>query len=342
MRPIMAVIAAQFVSAALATTVLAQAVPPPTVASLGDCRLGTVAVLPNCRVAYRPYGKLNAAHDNVVLIPTWLLGRSEDWLPLLTAEPLVDTTQFYVIVVDALADGLSSSPSNTAPGARAVFQDLTIADMVESQYRLLTERLGIHHLRAVMGFSMGGMQAIEWAVRYPSFVDRIIPIAGTPRVGTFNRLVLTAMLDEIVDGRRAGIPPDSLWPRLARTEMLFIVTPIGLNARGTDSVSHDIAANAGNYRVWDLDDYAAQIAALRRYDVAAGYGHDMRRAAARIRGPMLAVYSWDDHMVTPDSMAEFARMVGADTLSIASTCGHVMVFCEQKRVGAATRAFIAR
>jgi pimeloyl-ACP methyl ester carboxylesterase len=161
-------------------------------------------------------------------------------------------------------------------------------------------------------------------------------------VGTFNRLVLTAMLDEIVDGRRAGIPPDSLWPRLARTEMLFIVTPIGLNARGTDSVAHDIAANARNYRVWDLDDYAAQIAALRRYDVIAESGNDIRRAAARVRTPMLAVYSWDDHMISPDTMAEFARIAGADTLSIASNCGHVMIFCEQKRVGAATRAFIAR
>jgi homoserine O-acetyltransferase/O-succinyltransferase len=341
MRPTRAVIAAQFVSMVLATTLLAQPVPPPSVASLGDCRLSTSAVLPNCRVAYRAYGRLNSAHDNVVLIPTWLLGRSEDWLPLLTAEPLVDTTRFYVIIVDALADGLSSSPSNTVPGARAVFQDLTIADMVESQYRLLTERLGIHHLRAVMGFSMGGMQAIEWAVRYPTFVDRIVPIAGTPRVGAFNRLVLSAMLDEIVDGRRAGIPPDSLWPRLARTEMLFIVTPIGLNTRGADSVAHDIAANARNYRVWDLDDYAAQIAALRRYDLATNYG-DMRQAASRVHARALAIYSWDDHMVTPDTMAEFARMIGADTLSIASTCGHVMVFCEQKRVGAATRAFIAR
>ena len=342
MKPSSIAIAAQFVSMVLAPTMLAQTVPPPIVASLGDCRLSTAAVLPNCRVAYRAYGRLNATRDNVVLIPTWLLGRSEDWLPLLTAEPLVDTTRFYVIVVDALADGLSSSPSNTAPGARAVFRDLTIGDMVESQYRLLTERLGIRHLRAVMGFSMGGMQAIEWAVRYPSFVDRIVPIAGTPRVGAFNRLVLTAMLDEIADGRRAGIPPDSLWPRLARTEMLFVQTPIGLNARGADSVAHDIEANARNYRVWDLDDYAAQIAALRRYDVTADYGHDMGRAAARVRAPMLAVYSWDDHMVSPDTMAEFARIVGADTLSIASTCGHVMVFCEQKRVSTATRAFIAR
>ena len=214
--------------------------------------------------------------------------------------------------------------------------------MVESQYRLLTERLGIHHLQAVIGFSMGGMQAIEWAVRYPSFVDRIVPIAGTPRVGAFNRLALSAMLDEIVAGRRAGIPPDSLWSHLARTEMLFIMTPIGLNARGADSVARDIAANARTYRAWDLNDYAAQIAALRRYDVALDYGGDMHRAASRVRARVLAVYSWDDHMVTPDSMAEFARMISADTLSVASSCGHVMVFCEQKRVGAATRAFIGR
>jgi homoserine O-acetyltransferase len=212
--------------------------------------------------------------------------------------------------------------------------------MVETQYRMLTERLGIRHLRAVIGFSMGGMQAIEWAVRYPTFIDKSVPIAGTPRVGTFNRLALTAMLEQIIDGRRAGIPPDSLWPRIARTEMLFIVTPLGLAARGDDSVTHDIAANANNYRAWDLDDYAAQIAALRRYDLSTDYG-DMRRAAARVRAPMLAVYSWDDHMVTPDAMSQFAKLVGADTLSIASTCGHIMIFCEQKRVGAATRAFIS-
>jgi homoserine O-acetyltransferase len=325
----------------IALPAAAQAPPPATVVSLGECRLRSGAVLPNCRVAYRAYGKPSAARDNVVLIPTWLLGRSEDYHSFLTTDPLVDTTRFYVIVVDALADGLSSSPSNTVPAARPAFRDLTVGDMVDTQYRLLTERLGISHLRAVIGFSMGGAQAIEWAVRYPTFVDRTVPIAGTPRVGTFNRLALTAMLAQIEDGKRAGIPPDSLWPSLARTEMLFIVTPIGLNSRGTDSVTHDIAVNAANYRAWNLDDYAAQIAALRRYDLSADYG-DMRRAAARVRTPMLAVYSWDDHMVTPDAMSEFAKMVGADTLSIASTCGHIMIFCEQKRVGAATRAFIAR
>lgn len=325
--------------AIVAATAVAQGPPALRVVSLGECRLSSGAVLPNCRVAYRSYGKLNAARDNAVLIPTWLLGRSEDWQPLLTGDALVDTTQFYVIVVDALADGLSSSPSNTALAARTVFDKLTLGDMVTSQYRLLTERLGIRHLRAVMGFSMGGMQAIEWAVRYPTFIDKTIPIAGTPKVGTFNALVLTAMLDQIIAGKRARISPDSLWPALARTEMLFIVTPIGLDSRGTDSVANDIASNAANYRKWNLDDYAAQIAALRRYDLSAVYG-DLRRAAAHVRAPMLAIYSWDDHMITPDAMAEFAKMLRADTLSISNRCGHITIFCEQRRVASATRAFI--
>jgi homoserine O-acetyltransferase len=254
----------------------------------------------------------------------------------------VDTTRFHVVVVDALADGQSSSPSNT-PGGSAAFSDLTIGDMVESQYRLLTTRLGIHHLRAVVGFSMGGMQAIEWAVRHPSFVDKIVPIAGSPRVGAYDRLMWTAMLNEIEDARRSATPTDTVWSRLAHLEMLFVQTPVGLNERGIDSVAKDVATSARQYRAaWDLQDYAAQLRAIRRYDVSSSYGADMHRAAAEVKARVLAVYSWDDHTVTAGPVAEFARLVQADTLSIRSACGHIMLFCEQSRVGAAVRAFIAQ
>ena len=327
-----------------ATAVGAQAtLPPPRVASLGECRLATGAVIPKCRVGYREFGPQNAARSNTVLIPTWLLGRSDDWPALLGADGFVDTTRYHVVVVDALGDGHSSSPSNTAPHARSAFADLTVGDMVESQYRLLTERLGIRHLHAVVGFSMGGMQAIEWAVRHPRFVDRVVPIAGSPRVGAFDRLVWTAMLTEIEDARRAGTPADSVWSRLAHLEMLFVQTPAGVNARGADSVARDIAASAQQYRqAWRLEDYAAQLRAIRRYDVTPSYGGDMRRAAAQVRARVLAVYSWDDHMVTAGPVAEFARMVRADTLSVRSTCGHVMLFCERASVAAAVRAFVAQ
>jgi homoserine O-acetyltransferase len=344
-RQIRRAVAGALVMLAIAPPVHAQATtpPPPAVASLGRCRLAAGAVIPNCRVAYREFGPLNPERTNTVLIPTWLLGRSDDWVSLVGPDGFVDTTRFHVVIVDALGDGHSSSPSNTPSSGRAAFAQLTVGDMVESQYRLLTERLGIRHLRAVVGFSMGGMQAIDWAVRHPDFVDRVVPIAGSPRVGAFDRLMWTAMLNEIEDGRRAGTPADSVWARLAHLEMLFVQTPIGVNSKGADTAGREIAINARQYgRDWKLEDYAAQLRAIRRYDVTPAYGGDIRRAAARVTAPMLAVYSWDDHMVTAGPVAEFARLVRADTLSVASPCGHVMMFCEQARVAAAVRAFIAR
>jgi homoserine O-acetyltransferase len=226
---------------------------------------------------------------------------------------------------------------------RRAFDDLTIADMVESQHRLLTERLGVHHLRAVVRFSMGGMQAIEWAVRHPEFMDRIVPIAGTPRVGVYDRQLWRALLSEIEDGRRGGLPEDSAWARLARWETLFIYPPRGLDAREANSVAAEIVRNAESYRrSWKLDDYAVQLRAIGRHDTTLPYGGDIRRTAAMIRARMLAVYSWDDHMVTAGPLPELARLTHADTLVIASPCGHVMMFCEQARVAPAVRAFIER
>jgi homoserine O-acetyltransferase/O-succinyltransferase len=325
----------------IATTATAQTpLAPPRVASVGQCRVGA-RTISNCRIAYRAFGKLNDSRSNTVLIPTWLLGRSDDWVGLVGPDGIVDTTRYYVVVVDALGDGQSSSPSNTPPAERAAFADLTVGDMVASQYRLLTTRLGIQHLHAVLGFSMGGMQAIEWAVRYASFVDKIVPIAGSPRVGAFDRLMWTAMLNEIVDGQRAHLPADTVWARLAHLETLFVQTPAGVNAKGLDSAVKETTANARQYRAgWDLNDYAAQLRAIRRYDVTTG--GDMRAAASQVRAQALAVYSWDDHMVTAGPVAEFARMIRADTLSVRSDCGHVMLFCEQSRVGSAIRDFLAR
>ena len=328
----------------VAGRLVAQAPPaPPRVASLGECRLGTGAVIPNCRVAWREFGALNADRSNVVLIPTWLLGRSDDGVGLLGPDGFVDTTRFHVVIVDALGDGLSSSPSNSDAGARRAFDDLTIGDMVESQHRLLTERLGVHHLRAVMGVSMGGMQAIEWAVRHSGFMDRIVSIVGTPRVGVYNAELWRALLGEIEDGRRGGLPEDSTWARLARWQMLFVFAPRGLDGRDTDSVAAEIARNGEDYRrSWKLDDYAVQLRAIARHDVTLPYGGDLQRTAASIRARMLAVYSWDDHMVVAGPIPELARLTHADTLSIASGCGHVVTFCERARIAPVVRAFIER
>jgi len=317
--------------------------PPPSIASLGTCRLMSGAIIQNCRIAYRTFGRLNAARSNAVLIPTWLLGRSEDWIPLLGATALVDTTRLFTILVDAFGNGRSSSPSNTDPSARAAFNDLTIADMVEAQRRFVVEHLKLPHLHAVVGISMGGMQAFEWAVRYPTFMDVVIPIAGSPQLGAFDQTLWTTLLSEIDNGRARGVPADTIWMQIARVGELFLRTPRGVNEAGPKSVASDIREFAATFRQkWNLEDYASQLRAARRHDVAARFGGNLSRAAAQVRARMLVIYSWDDHMVTPGTAAAFAKMVRADTLSVPSTCGHVASGCESARVNPVVRRFLAR
>jgi homoserine O-acetyltransferase len=317
--------------------------PPPTVASLGTCRLESGVAIPDCRVAYRTFGRLDASRSNAVLRPTWLLGRSEDWTSLLGPQGLVDTTRYHAIVVDAFANGHSSSPSNAAPAGHAAFRDLTIGDMVESQHRLLTERLQIPRLHAVVGISMGGMQALEWAVRYPTFAQVVIPIVGSPRVPAFDRVLWTMILSEIENGRSARVPDDSIWTQLTRMMTLLAETPVGLNRSSAGDVETRIVEYSRGLRTsWALDDYAAQLRAIRRHDVSARFGGDLSAAAKSVRARVLAIYSWDDHLVTAGPMAAFATWVRADTLSIPSACGHAMVFCEQARIAATVRAFLAK
>jgi homoserine O-acetyltransferase/O-succinyltransferase len=314
---------------------------PPTVVRLGSCRLASGATIPDCRVAYRTYGRLSAARDNVVLVPTFFAGRSEDHAFMLGT--YVDTTQHYVVIADALADGHSSSPSSTPAGARAAFADLTIGDMVDAHRRLLEEHLGIRRLRAVVGISMGGMQAFEWAVRHPTFADAVVPIVGSPRVAAFDQLVFGALLSEAERGSRAGASPDSVWTQVSRLEALVMRTPTAINDSGTARTEGEIAAVAGAYRrAWALDDYAAQLRAMRRHDVTASLGGDLSRAARAVRARMLVIYSPDDHMVSAGPAAEFARLAGADTLAVRSACGHSLFWCEQATVGAAVRRFLQR
>jgi homoserine O-acetyltransferase/O-succinyltransferase len=313
--------------------------PPPRIAPLGTCRLAGGAVVSECRVAYRTFGKLAAARDNVVLIPTFFAGRSEDHLFMLAT--YVDTTRYHVVIADALADGHSSSPSNTR-GGDTLFAALTIGDMVATQHRLLTEHLAIHHLRAVVGISMGGFEAFEWAVRFPDFADAVVPIVATPRVPTHDRLNYTLARRVVEDGRGADV--DSTWRHASRWEALFMRTPRFLNDSGEVHLARSIEELAGAYRAagWSPADYAAQLRAIAAHDVAARFGGDLTRAAAAVRARLLVVASPDDRMVDPAPGVAFARRVGAETLVAPSSCGHAVFWCEAERLGDAVRAFVAR
>src|SRR5471030_1932968 len=138
--------------------------------------------LPEAHIIYGTYGHLNAAHDNAILLPSHYMANYHgyDWL-IGPGRPL-DTTKYYLVATELFGNGRSSSPSNTPePFHGPRFPLMTIRDNVNAVHQLLTEELKIPHLRAVIGFSMGAQQAFQWAVSYPSYMDRIVATSGTAK-----------------------------------------------------------------------------------------------------------------------------------------------------------------
>src|SRR5215813_14851830 len=170
-------------------------------AQLGDFKLEGGEVIRDCRIGYRTFGKLNAAKSNAVLLPTWASGTTEQLKGNVGPSGLVDADKYYVILIDALGNGVSSSPSNSKLQPRMSFPKFTLADTVRTQYELVTKILRLNHLHAVMGVSMGGMQTFQWAVAYPDFMDLVIPIVGSPQLAPYDLLIWQAQLDAIMNDR---------------------------------------------------------------------------------------------------------------------------------------------
>lgn len=108
---------------------------------------------------------------------------------------LLDATKYYIILPDAIGHGKSSRPSD---GLHMRFPRYNYDDMVRAQYRLLTEHLGINHLRLVMGTSMGGMHSWVWGYTYPDFMDALMPLASMPvEIAGRNRMMRKMIIDAI-------------------------------------------------------------------------------------------------------------------------------------------------
>jgi homoserine O-acetyltransferase/O-succinyltransferase len=138
--------------------------------------------LPEAHVVYGTYGHLNAAKDNVILLPSHYMADFHGYEWLIGPNHALDTAQLFLVATELFGNGHSSSPSNTPePYHGPRFPVTTIRDNVEAVHRLLTEELHIQHVRAIIGFSMGAQQAFQWAVSYPTFADRIVATAGTAK-----------------------------------------------------------------------------------------------------------------------------------------------------------------
>lgn len=318
-------------------------------ADLGDFRLENGASIHNCRVAYRTFGKLNPEKSNAVVFPTWFGGTTKDLVELIGPGKLIDSSKYFVIAVDALGDGVSTSPSNSEHQPHMKFPALAIRDMVNSQHHLVKDVLHIPHLRAVMGISMGGMQTFQWMVAYPSFLDCAIPIVGSPKLTSYDLLLWQSGIHAIqADANWKGgdytSPPEAGLRTLADIDGLAIQTPAYrvAHTKPEEFKKYLDAQETDTIHGFDANNWIRQAQAMMGHDVARPFGGDMSQAAAAVKARVLVIASLQDHMVNPTPALAFARLLHARTLELDSDCGHVATDCESAKVGAAIAEFLAK
>ena len=151
---------------------------------LDDFKLQGGGILPGAWIAYKTFGDSKLP---VILYPTWYSGSIADNEWLIGEDKTLTPREYFIIITALFGNGQSISPSNSKI---APFPNVTFYDNVRAQHELLTKKLGIKHLRAVAGWSMGAGQSFQWATQYPEFMDIIVPFCGSARTSIHNQVFL--------------------------------------------------------------------------------------------------------------------------------------------------------
>lgn len=316
-------------------------------AEFGDFKLRSGGVIQDFRLGYRMLGKLNAEKSNAVLWPTWLGGKSEDLLQFVGPGKVVDTNQFFVILADAIGNGISSSPSNSKKQPRMTFPEFTIRDMVEAEHHLATEALHLPHLRAVIGLSMGGMQAFEWATAYPDFMDLVVTMAGSPQSTSYDKLLWTAEIDaiELDPAWNHGNPTRPLSRGIAlereiesmrNTSPAYRIaqTPPGAFPAFLEALRKGAQADGGT-----ASDQIRQRQAILSLDIPGEFRITLEQLATQVHAKLLVIVSLQDHTVNPEPAMRFAAAAHAPLVKLDSPCGHQSLACIS--VGPTVARFLA-
>lgn len=313
---------------------------PYETASVGDWALEDGGTLPDCRLAYATFGTLSPERDNAILVTTWFSGTSKIMeQAYIGAGRALDPEKYFIVVVNQIGNGLSTSPHNAAPPAHAErFPRVRIADDVRAQHHLLTHRFGIERLALVMGGSMGAEQTYEWAVRYPGMVQRAAAIAGTARTTAHCALYSQSLMDTITSdpawagGRYAeGAVQDGL-RRHARLWAVMGASP-GMYAReawralGFETLDGFLEGLLdASFLPLDPNSLLAQGWKWRQADVARGHGGDLEAALGSITARTLVMpVSTDMFFTVADCAAEQRLIPGSRLCVLGTDWGHIGV-----------------
>lgn len=171
---------------------------------LGELVLQSGAVLRESQLTYLQFGELNAAGDNLILLPTYYGGTHTGNVPLIGAHGPLDPDRYCIVIPNLIGNGCSTSPTD-AHGTQTAgnFPQVTLFDNVVAQQQLITEHFNGASLALIMGWSMGGMQALQWGCTFPDQVQRIMSVCATARCWPHNRVFL--------EGVKAALTCDPVW-----------------------------------------------------------------------------------------------------------------------------------
>jgi len=296
-------VAVAFVLAIVTTTASAADYPPPKQGDwiARDFKFHSGEVMPELRLHYTTIGEPSG---QPVLVLHGTTGSAASMLTpsfageLFGAGQPLDAAKYYIIIPDGIGHGKSSKPSD---GLRAKFPKYDYADMVDAQYRLLKEGLGVSHLRLVIGNSMGGMHTWLWGERYPNFMDALAPMAAQPTaMSSRNWMMRRLIIDSIRNDPDWKDGNYTTQPRAFKTAAVFfaIATSGGTLAYQKMAPTREKADKLLDERLAapftaDANDYLYQWEASSDYDASPGL--------ARITAALLAINSADDERNPPET-----------------------------------------
>jgi homoserine O-acetyltransferase len=291
--------------------------PPPNEGdyTIRDFKFASGESLPELRIHYRTLGKIDKDAQgkirNAVLITHGTTGSGAQFIrpefagELFGKDQPLDATKFFIVLPDGIGHGQSSKPSDAM---HAKFPRYGYIDMVEAQYRLLTDGLGVNHARLVMGTSMGGMHTWLWGESHPEFMDALMPLASLPiqisgRNRAWRRMIIDAIRnDPAWTGGEYKTQPPSL--RTA-AEMLWLMSsnPLLRQKEAPTLAKTDEALDKFTEQIVKTDDANDVLYALE-----ASHDYDPGPNLEKIRAPLLAINSADD-LINPPELGILEREI---------------------------------
>jgi homoserine acetyltransferase len=229
--------------------------------ALGDWELKQGGTITEAHIAYKTFGD---SRNPAIIYPSWYSGAIADNEWLIGKDKTLNPEKYFIIITALFGNGQSSSPSNK-PGLRP-WPEVLFYDNVRAQHKLVTEKLGVKHAFAVLGWSMGAGQTYQWATQYPDFMDYVVPFCGSAKTSLHNQVFLEGVKSAVLSGKKASS---------------------GGVCKGE--------AIEGDYRGWSDDERTIGLKALGR--VYAGWGFSQAFYREKLYESVLGFKGLEDFMV---------------------------------------------